>query len=72
MSRNLFNSAHDESADGVHSRLQSSINSSRHFDASSVVLAGDGLSLAPVGQTATFSIESRDIEAGDVSVKITG
>lgn len=69
MSRNLFNSMDDES-DAIHSRLLA--NASRHFDASSVVLAGDGLSLAPVGRTATFSIESRDIEAGDVSVKITG
>lgn len=67
VSRNLFNSVMDES-DAVHSRLITS----RRFDVTDLAISGEGLKLAPVGRPATFTIESRDIDTSDVSVKITG
>jgi hypothetical protein len=68
VARNLFvDSVHDES-DAVHSRL----TSIRQFDVANVTVTGEGLNLAPVGRVTTFTIQSRDMEANDVNVKITG
>ncbi|XP_046654649.1 filamin-C-like isoform X2 [Daphnia pulicaria] len=68
LARNLFvDSVHDES-DAVHSRL----TSIRQFDVANVTVTGEGLNLAPVGRVTTFTIQSRDMEANDVNVKITG
>jgi hypothetical protein len=67
VARNLFDSTHDES-DAVHSRL----TTIRQFDVASVTVTGEGLNLAPVGRATAFAIQSRDIETGDVNVKVTG
>lgn len=67
MARNLFDSVRDES-DAVHSRL----TAIRQFDIANVTVTGEGLNLAPVGRAASFSIQSRELEATDVSVKVTG
>lgn len=60
--------AHDES-DAIHSRLTSS---SQTFNVSEVTVSGDGLKLAPVGKTTTFTVHSASINANDVSVKVAG
>ncbi|XP_059352458.1 filamin-B-like isoform X4 [Daphnia carinata] len=67
VARNLFDSVHDES-DAVHSRL----TAKRQIDLTNVTVTGDGLNLASVGRTTTFAIQSRDIDAKDVIVKVTG
>ena len=67
VTKNLFSSEVDES-DAVHSRL----TTNRHFDIDEVIIIGEGLKLAPVGRTSTFTIQSRDIDTNDVNVKITG
>jgi hypothetical protein len=45
---------------------------SRHFDISSVNVIGEGLKLAPVDRATNFIIQAANIEANDVSVKVTG
>lgn len=67
VARNLFDSVHDES-DAVHSRL----TAKRQIDLTNVTVTGDGLNLASVGRTTTFAIQSRDIDAKDVNVKVSG
>jgi len=39
---------------------------------SSVTIIGEGLKLAPVERATTFTIQAGNIEASDVSVKVTG
>lgn len=67
MARNLFDSVHDE-ADAIHSRL----TAMRQNDLTNVTVTGEGLNLASVGRITTFAIQSRDVEATDVNVKVTG
>ena len=57
----------DES-DAVHSRL----SSHRHFDVYEVAVMGEGLKLAPVGQHTTFTVQATNVEASDVTCKISG
>ena len=68
VARNLFVDSVNDESDAVHSRL----TSIRQFDVASVTVIGEGLNLAPVGRVTTFTIQSRDMEANDVNVKITG